>query len=102
MQAIILAAGMGTRIPQYTQDMPKCMIQINGKPILEHTVQALRECGVSTIAIGLGYKAHVIRDFIAVVPTRLEVTSAAMLMRSPWIIPPVAAFTIPDAISAPP
>ncbi len=64
MQAIILAAGMGTRIPQYTQDMPKCMIQINGKPILEHTVQALRECGVSTIAIGLGYKAHVIRDFI--------------------------------------
>lgn len=65
MQAIILAAGMGTRIPQYTQDMPKCMIQINGKPMLEHTVNALREAGVKRIAIGLGYKAHVIRDFIA-------------------------------------
>lgn len=64
MQAIILAAGMGTRIPQYTQAMPKCMIKINGKPMLEHTVEALRECGISKITIGLGYKADVIRDFI--------------------------------------
>ena len=64
MQAIILAAGMGTRIPQYTQDMPKCMIRINGKPLLEHTVTALKDAGVSKIAIGLGYKAHVIRDFV--------------------------------------
>ncbi|MBQ9538184.1 MAG: phosphocholine cytidylyltransferase family protein [Treponema sp.] len=65
MQAIILAAGMGTRIPQYTQDMPKCMIKINEKPILEHTVEALRDCGIYRISIGLGYKAHVIREFIA-------------------------------------
>lgn len=64
MQAIILAAGMGTRIPQYTQAVPKCMIQINGKPMLEHTVETLRECGISKITIGLGYKADVIRDFI--------------------------------------
>ena len=64
MQAIILAAGMGTRIPQYTQEMPKCMIKINGKPMLEHTVCALKEAGVRKISMCLGYKAHVIRDFI--------------------------------------
>lgn len=65
MQAIILAAGMGTRIPQYTQAMPKCMIRINGKPMLAHTVDALREAGITHIIIGLGYKGQVIRDFIA-------------------------------------
>lgn len=65
MQAIILAAGMGTRIPQYTQAMPKCMIRINGKPMLAHTVDALREAGITRIIIGLGYKGQVIRDFIA-------------------------------------
>ncbi|MCR5621986.1 MAG: NTP transferase domain-containing protein [Treponema sp.] len=64
MQAIILAAGMGTRIPQYTQIIPKCMIKINGKPMLEHTVDALRDAGVTKITIGLGYKAEVIQDFI--------------------------------------
>ncbi len=64
MQAIILAAGMGTRIPQYTQTMPKCMIKINGKPMLEHTVAALKDAGVTRITIGLGYKADVIREFI--------------------------------------
>ncbi len=64
MQAIILAAGMGTRIPQYTQIIPKCMIKINGKPILEHTIDALKAAGVYRITIGLGYKAEIIRDFI--------------------------------------
>ena len=65
MQAIILAAGMGTRIPQYTQEMPKCMIKINGKPLLSHTVEALRDAGIARIVIGLGYKGQVIRDFLA-------------------------------------
>ena len=41
MQAIILAAGMGKRLKAYTKDATKCMVKVNGKTLIEYTIEAL-------------------------------------------------------------
>ena len=55
MKAIILAAGMGTRLGKYTEDLPKCMLNFNGKPLIEQQVETLRRCGITDITIVRGY-----------------------------------------------
>lgn len=57
MRAIILAAGQGTRLRPYTDDRPKCMVEIAGKPLLHHQVAALRGVGVDNILLVGGYRA---------------------------------------------
>jgi len=52
---MILAAGAGTRLRPLTEHMPKCMVPIGGKPLLEHTIEWLHGYGVSEIAINLCY-----------------------------------------------
>lgn len=59
--AFILAAGMGTRLRPYTDTMPKPMVPVGGRPILDHTLDHLREIGVKTAYINLHYKADVIK-----------------------------------------
>ena len=61
MKAIIIAAGMGTRLAPLTDDKPKCMLEIEGKPLIEHQLCALREAGIKDIAIVKGYKKENIR-----------------------------------------
>lgn len=56
MKAIILAAGMGTRMGKYTENLPKGMLQFAGKPIIEHQINCLRQGGVKDIVIVRGYK----------------------------------------------
>jgi choline kinase len=58
MKAIIIAAGSGTRLWPLTDDRPKCMLAINGKPIIEHQLASLRQCGITDITIVKGYKAE--------------------------------------------
>jgi choline kinase len=55
MKAIIVAAGMGRRLAPYTDDRPKCMVPVAGKPILAHQVDALRAHGVGDILVVRGY-----------------------------------------------
>ena len=55
MKAIILAAGMGTRLDKYTKDLPKCMLNFNGKTLIERQVETLRACGINEIVIVTGY-----------------------------------------------
>ena len=55
MKAIILAAGIGTRLGKYTKDMPKCMLSFNGKPLIETQVETLKSCGIDNIVIVKGY-----------------------------------------------
>jgi NDP-sugar pyrophosphorylase family protein len=63
MKAVILAAGKGTRMGDLTANLPKPMVQIEGKPILEHIVEGLRdEAGITEIFIITGWCGHVIRD----------------------------------------
>lgn len=55
MRAIILAAGRGSRLKQLTNEMPKCMVELHGKPLICHQAEALQQGGVSEIAIVTGY-----------------------------------------------
>lgn len=63
-QAIILAAGQGHRLWPYTQDRPKCLLDIGGKTILEHQVHALLAQGIDRITVVTGYLGHMIRDVL--------------------------------------
>lgn len=62
MKAIILAAGMGTRISRFIEEKPKCMVDIGGKPLIRYTVDLLRSKGISQIVIVVGYKAECIKE----------------------------------------
>ena len=55
MKAIILAAGMGTRLGKYTENLPKCMVNFNGKPLIQQQVETLRKAGITNISIVKGY-----------------------------------------------
>jgi dTDP-glucose pyrophosphorylase len=62
-KAVLLAAGRGTRMRELTEDLPKPMIPVRGKPILQHIVEGLREAGVTHVQIIVGYRADVVQDF---------------------------------------
>jgi len=64
MKALILAAGMGTRLLENTKEIPKCLVRVNGKPILEYQLEALMANDIKDIVIVVGYKAEKIREFI--------------------------------------
>lgn len=55
MKAIILAAGMGTRLSKYTEGLPKCMLKFNEKTLIERQVETLRNTGIKEIVIVKGY-----------------------------------------------
>ena len=57
MRAIILAAGSGSRLGQHTLDIPKALVDINGKSILERQISLLRKHGVNEISIVI-FKRH--------------------------------------------
>ena len=56
MKAIIIAAGPGSRLKDKTSDRPKCMLEFNGRPLLEHQMEALRKAGVAEISVIKGYR----------------------------------------------
>lgn len=60
MKALILAAGQGTRLRQLTENRPKPMLPIRGRPLLEYTLAWLRRHGVVDIAINLHYRSEAI------------------------------------------
>ena len=55
MKAIILAAGQGTRLKKYTQDLPKGMLKFMGKTIIERQIELYRKCGVEDITVVRGF-----------------------------------------------
>ena len=61
MRAVILAAGSGVRMGKYGKNLPKCMLPINGKPIIEWQIEKLKGIGISDISIITGYKAETIK-----------------------------------------
>jgi NDP-sugar pyrophosphorylase family protein len=62
-KAVLLAAGKGTRMKELTNDIPKPMLPVQGKPILLHIVEGLAAAGVTRVLIIVGYRAEVVRDF---------------------------------------
>jgi NDP-sugar pyrophosphorylase family protein len=63
MKTVIMAGGKGTRIASMVDDIPKAMIQINGKPILEYQIECLKRNGLTDIVIVIGHLGHYIKDY---------------------------------------
>ena len=61
MKAIIIAAGMGQRLRPYTADRPKCMVEINGRSLIERQVEAYRAAGIDEINVIRGYRGRQIQ-----------------------------------------
>ena len=62
MRALILAAGFGSRLMPLTQSKPKCMVEYEGRAIVDYEIEALRACGIDEIAVVGGYLYPVLRD----------------------------------------
>jgi len=63
-KAIILAAGNGSRLRPLTDGRPKCLLEVGGRPIIDHQMEALRRCGVTDVVIVVGYCADRIRQHL--------------------------------------
>ena len=57
-KAIIIAAGMGSRLKGYTEELPKCMLKFGDKTLLERQLDSYRECGINKISLIRGYKGE--------------------------------------------
>ena len=94
MQAVILAAGKGSRLRPLTDTVPKPMIRVGGKPILEHTLGTLPQ-EIREAIIIIGYKGEVVRDYFGdrlgnvaityVEQEELKGTGHALLAAKPYL-----------------
>lgn len=64
MQAIILAAGMGKRLGEYTHDNTKCMLVVNGVRLIDRTLEALHSVGVRRVVLVVGYKGQNVKSYV--------------------------------------
>ena len=62
MKAVILAAGEGTRLRPYTDNKPKCMVEINGVSMIERQIKVLKSLGIEEIIIIGGYKSEMLQN----------------------------------------
>ncbi|MCI8752621.1 MAG: D-glycero-beta-D-manno-heptose 1,7-bisphosphate 7-phosphatase [Lachnospiraceae bacterium] len=65
MEAVIMAGGKGTRLQSVAKDIPKPMIKILGKPLLEYQIDSLRESGIDNIILIIGYLGNIIQEYFA-------------------------------------
>jgi dTDP-glucose pyrophosphorylase len=63
MKAVILAAGKGKRMKELTQEVPKPMLRVQGRPILEHILEGLLASGIRQVSIITGWQAESIEDY---------------------------------------
>ena len=64
MQAIILAAGMGKRLGDLTKDNTKCMVKVNGVPLIDRLLTQLSRFSLVKVIIVIGYEGKKLRDYI--------------------------------------
>lgn len=64
MQAIILAAGMGKRLGEYTKNNTKCMVPVNGIPLIDRVIGQLSKLNLSRLVIVVGYEGKKLMDYI--------------------------------------
>lgn len=65
MQAMIFAAGLGTRLKPLTDRMPKALVPVCGKPLLAHTIARLKDAGADEIAVNVHHFSEQIVDYLA-------------------------------------
>ena len=79
MKAVILAAGKGTRMRELTAELPKPMLKVHGKPILEHIIAGIMEAGIRDFCIITGFKAAM-AHFVA---NRRQTTTSRSFVERP-------------------
>jgi UDP-N-acetylglucosamine diphosphorylase / glucose-1-phosphate thymidylyltransferase / UDP-N-acetylgalactosamine diphosphorylase / glucosamine-1-phosphate N-acetyltransferase / galactosamine-1-phosphate N-acetyltransferase len=62
-RAVLLAAGRGTRMREMTAELPKPMLEVRGRPVLQHIVEGLRGAGLRELLIIVGYRADAVQNF---------------------------------------
>jgi len=60
MKAVILAAGQGTRLRPLTNHLPKCLVEVHGKPLLQYQLESLERVGIRDCVIVVGYLGHLV------------------------------------------
>ena len=73
MKAILLAAGLGTRLKPLTDTLPKCLVPINGRPLLGIWIERLRQAGIGPFLINTHYLADQVEALVETWPYRKEV-----------------------------
>ncbi len=63
MKAVVLAAGKGTRMRELTQEIPKPMLRVQGRPILEHILEGLKSAGITEVFVVTGFRAETIEEY---------------------------------------
>ena len=63
MKVVILAGGLGTRLSEYTESIPKPMVRVGNKPLLWHIMQRYAKYGHTEFIIALGYKSEIVKDY---------------------------------------
>ncbi|MES2754201.1 MAG: phosphocholine cytidylyltransferase family protein [Pseudomonadota bacterium] len=73
MTAVIVSAGRGSRLLPLTQAIPKCLVQVGGRAILDHQLDALADAGVRHAVVVAGYRADQVADHLARAPHAIAV-----------------------------
>jgi histidinol-phosphate/aromatic aminotransferase/cobyric acid decarboxylase-like protein/choline kinase len=73
MQAIILAAGMGKRLKNLTSDKTKCMVDVNGKTLIERAITQLNHFHLSKIILVVGYQSDSLIRFVGNIPSKAPI-----------------------------
>lgn len=63
LQAVIMAGGLGTRLRPLTEDLPKPMLSVGGKPLMERVIEQLRQVGVKRVNVTTHYKPEKIKEY---------------------------------------
>ncbi len=61
-KAVILAAGLGSRLKPITNEAPKCLIEVNGKPIIQHVFENLQKFGIDEVLVVVGYLGGILME----------------------------------------
>lgn len=64
MRALILAAGLGSRLRHMTANVPKAMVEVDGIPIITRQIRSLQENGIEEVGVVLGYKSDVLENYL--------------------------------------
>jgi len=62
-KGVLLAAGRGTRMRDLTEALPKPMLEVRGKPVLQHIVEGVRDNGLTSLLVVVGWRAEVVKKF---------------------------------------
>lgn len=75
MRALLLAAGLGTRLRPLTNSMPKCLVEIGGRPLLDYWFELLAKGGISEILVNLHYLPDAVEKYLLSCPYPVTINS---------------------------